>query len=74
MYDHDYYAAMDHKMIQTLKDVAWMMGLGALALMCYIILQPLRLFEFICGTVKTGHNAQTEQSIRFENLKRYGHI
>ena len=51
-----------------------MMGLGALALMCYIILQPLRLFEFICGTVKTGHNAQTEQSIRFENLKRYGHI
>ena len=74
MYDHDYYAAMDQKIIQTLKDVAWMMGLGALALMCYIILQPLRLFEFICGTVKTGHNAQTEQSIRFDNLKRYGHI
>ena len=74
MYYYDYYAAMDRKMMQTLKDVAWMMGLGALALMCYIILQPLRLFEFIFGTVKTGHNAQTEQSIRFENLKRYGHI
>ena len=74
MYDSEYYAAMDRIMGNTLKGTALTVGSTIMAIVYYLLMQPLRLYDYICDGIKTEKQSQREEEKRFRILKRSGHI
>ena len=74
MYNHDYYATLDQAMVKLLKHTA-LNGLRTLnAIAMYLLMQPIRLCEYIEDCIRMERDSQKETEIRFENLKQNGHI
>ena len=40
----------------------------------YVLMQPIRLVEYIWYCIQIERECDREETIRFENLKRTGHI
>lgn len=74
MYNYDYYANLDRRMWNLLKAVAWNTIMGASALVTYLLMQPIRLGEYIADRINTEAQSQSEMDIRFKRLERNGHI
>ena len=74
MYDSEYYAAMDRIMGNTLKGTALTVGSTIMAIVYYLLMQPLRLYDYICDAIETEKQCQREEAKRFRILKRNGHI
>lgn len=74
MYDRDFYAKMDKLMAAVLKDCAVQM-IGTLwATMRYLMLQPIRWYEYTDSCIQMMQENQREEEIRFQNLKQNGRI
>lgn len=74
MYDFEFYADTDQKMIHVLKHIAWINFMGMKILVNYLLLQPYRLCEYIADRFNTEEQSQSEMIIRFKRLERNGHI
>lgn len=74
MYDFEFYADTDRKMMHVLKDVVWTNFTGMKILVNYLLLQPYRLYEYIVDMINTEEQSQSEMNIRFKRLERNGHI
>lgn len=74
MYDPNYYAKLDKAMMRLLKGVVRSIGYGFTGLYHYLKVQPARLYEYICYRVRLEQEVRREAEIRFQNLKRTGHI
>lgn len=74
MYNHDYYATLDQAMVKQLKYTALNILRTLIAIALYLFLQPVRLYEYIEDCFRMERDSQKETEIRFENLKRNGHI
>lgn len=74
MYNHDYYATLDQAMVKQLKYTALNILRTLIAIALYLFLQPVRLYEYIEDCFRMERDGQKETEIRFENLKRNGHI
>ena len=74
MYDHDYYAKMDELMKNTLVDCIKRDLLVLRALAWYLMMQPIRLCDYIRERIQIEREVRRETEIRFQNLKRNGHI
>lgn len=74
MYDFEFYADADQKMMHVLKHVAWTNFMGMKILVIYLLLQLDRLYEYITDRIKTEEQSQSEIMIRFKRLERNGHI
>ncbi len=74
MYNHDYYATLDQAMVKQLKYTALNILRTLVAIALYLFLQPVRLYEYIEDCFRMEHECDREETIRFENLKRTGHI
>ena len=74
MFDKDYYEAMDRVMVDTLKGTALTVVHTIIAIVYYLLMQPIRLYDAIRDYIETERTSQREETIRFQNLKRNGHI
>jgi hypothetical protein len=74
MYNHDYYATLDQAMVKQLKYTALNILRTLVAIALYLFLQPIRLYEYIEDCFRMERECDREETIRFENLKRTGHI
>lgn len=74
MYDHDYYAKMDKLMKYTLVDCIRRDLMVLRALAWYLMVQPIRLCEYIEERVRIEREVRRETEIRFQNMKQNGHI
>lgn len=74
MYDFEFYADADRKMMHVLKYVVWTNIMGMKILVSYLLLQPYRLYEYIVDMINTEEQSQSEINIRFKRLERNGHI
>jgi hypothetical protein len=74
MYNHDYYATLDQAMVKQLKYTALNILRTLVAIALYLFLQPVRLYEYIEDCFRMERECDREETIRFENLKRTGHI
>lgn len=74
MYDHDFYEQMDSLMVNLLLELAINMISVLYAAVRYILMQPIRLVEYIGYCIQMERVCDREETIRFENLKRTGHI
>ena len=72
MYNHDYYATLDQAMVKQLKYTALNILRTLVAIALYLFLQPIRLYIEDCFRME--RECDREETIRFENLKRTGHI
>ena len=74
MYDCDFYAKTDELMVSVWKDCAVQM-IGTLwATVRYLMIQPVRLYEYIDSSIQAMRENQREEEIRFQNLKQNGRI
>lgn len=74
MYDHDFYAKMDNLMMGVLKDFALRLVGTLWATVRYLMLQPVRLYEYIDWCIQTELKNQRDEDIRFQSLKQNGRI
>lgn len=74
MYNHDYYATLDQAMVKQLKYTALNILRTLIAIALYLFLQPVRLYEYVEDCFRMERDSQKETEIRFDNLKRNGHI
>lgn len=74
MFDKSYYEALDRAMVEALKGTAKAVILTMIGVVCYLLMQPIRLYDSICDCIATEKQSQREEAIRFQNLKRHGHI
>lgn len=74
MYNHDYYATLDQAMVKQLKYTVLNILRTLIAIVLYLFLQPVRLYEYIEDCFRMERDSQKETEIRFENLKQNGHI
>lgn len=74
MYDHDFYEQMDSQMVTLLMDLLIYMISALYAAVWYVLIQPIRLVEYIRYCIQMERECNREETIRFENLKRTGHI
>lgn len=74
MYDFEFYADTDQKMMHVLKHVTRTNFMGMKILVNYLLLQLYRLYEYIADRIKTEEQSQSEMMIRFKRLERNGHI
>ena len=74
MYDFEFYADTDQKMMHALKHIARTNFMGMKILVNYLLLQLYRLYEYIADRIKTEEQSQSEMMIRFKRLERNGHI
>lgn len=74
MYDYDFYEQMDSLMVNLLVDLA----INTYRTVAYstrtMLMQPIRLVEYIWYCIRIERECDREETIRFENLKRTGHI
>lgn len=74
MYDRDFYAKMDELMASVWKTHAVQM-IGVLWVTArYLMLQPVRLYEYIDSSIQAMRENQREEEIRFQSLKQNGRI
>ena len=74
MYDHDFYEQMDDLMVTLLSNLAITFVYALLYAVLYVLVQPIRLVEYIWYCIRIERECDREETIRFENLKRTGHI
>ena len=74
MYDSEYYAAMDRNMGIALRGTAETVVSTIVAIVYYLLMQPIRLYDYICDCIATEKQSQHEEEKRFRILKRNGHI
>lgn len=74
MYDYNFYEQMDSLMVNLLVDLAINMVRVLYATVRYVLMQPIRLVEYIWYCIQIERECDREETIRFENLKRTGHI
>ena len=74
MYDHDFYEQMDSLMVNLLVEVANNMLCVLYATVRNVLMQPIRLVEYIWYCIQIERECDRDETIRFENLKRTGHI
>ena len=61
-------------MVNLLVDLAINMVRVLYATVRYVLMQPIRLVEYIWYCIQIERECDREETIRFENLKRTGHI
>ena len=69
-----FYEQMDSLMVNLLVDLAINMVRVLYATVRYVLMQPIRLVEYIWYCIQIERECDREETIRFENLKRTGHI
>ena len=74
MYDYDFYEQMDSLMVNLLLELVINMVCVLYAAVRYLLMQPIRLVEYIWYCIQIECECDREETIRFENLKRTGHI
>lgn len=74
MYDHDFYEQMDSQMVGILVDLLIYILSVLYAVVWYLLIQPIRLVEYIRYCIQMERECDREETIRFENLKQNGHI
>ena len=70
MYDYNFYEQMDSLMVNLLVDLAINMVRVLYATVRYVLMQPIRLVEYIWYCIQIERKCDREETIRFENLKR----
>lgn len=74
MYDHDFYEQIDSQMVGILMDLLIYILSALYAVVWYLLIQPIRLVEYIRYCIQMERECDREETIRFKNLKRTGHI
>lgn len=74
MYDYNYFKTMDRIMVEILIDTALVIFQTIAAIAWYLVLQLIRLYYYIADLIEEEKKSQHEETIRFQNLKRNGHI
>ena len=74
MYNHEYYACMDAFMVYLWKDFGKKLLRVLDGTLRYLLISPIRLYEYIYDCIQTERETQHDEMIRFRNLKRNGHI
>lgn len=74
MFDKNYYEAMDRVMVDTLKGTALTVMHTMIAIVYYLLMQPIRLYDYLRECIVTEQRSRHEEEIRFRNLERYGRI
>ena len=74
MYDHDFYGQMDDTMVALLSNLVWTIVLVLFYTVLYMLTQPIRLVKYIRYRIQLERACNRAEAIRFENLKRTGHI
>ncbi len=74
MYNSDYYAHVDAAMTNLWKDFGRKLLQVLDGTVRYLLICPIRLYEFVCECIRMELEDQREEHIRFENLKQNGHI
>lgn len=74
MYNRNYYAQVDGAMMKLWKDFGRRLLHVLDGTMRYMLTLPIRLYEYIYDTISGELESQCGSRIRFQNLKRDGHI
>lgn len=74
MYDRNYYTKVDAAMMRLWKDFGRRLLHVLDGTMRYVLTLPIRLYEYIYDTISGEFESQRGSRIRFQNLKRDGHI
>lgn len=74
MYDRSYYAQVDDAMMKLWKDFGRRLLRVLDGTIRYALTLPIRLYEYIYDTISGEFESQRGSRIRFQNLKRNGHI
>lgn len=74
MYNRNYYAQVDDVMMKLWKDFGRRLLRVLDGTMRYVLTLPIRLYEYIYDTISGELESQRGSRIRFQNLKRDGHI
>lgn len=74
MYNRDYYARVDATMMNMWKDFGRKLLQVLDGTMRYMLICPLRLYEYIYDCVQEELNRRCDKEIRFQNLKQNGRI
>lgn len=74
MYNHDYYAHVDATMTKMWKDFGRKLLQVLDGTMRYLLICPVRLYEYVYDCIRTELENQREEDIRFQSLKQNGRI
>ena len=74
MYNSDYYAHVDAAMTNLWKDFGRKLLQVLDGTMRYLLILPIRFFEYGKDCIQTELSSQHDNAIRFRNLKQNGHI
>ena len=74
MYNRNYYAQVDDAMMKLWKDFGRRLLHVLDGTMRYVLTLPIRLYEYIYDTIAGELESALGSRIRFQNLKRDGHI
>ena len=74
MYNRNHYAQVDDAMMKLWKDFGRRLLRVLDGTMRYVLTLPIRLYEHIYDTMSGELESQRGSRIRFQNLKRDGHI
>ena len=74
MFNKDYYEAMDRVMVDTLKGTALTVMHTMVAIVYYLLMQPIRLYDYVCDCIATEQKSRRDEEIRFQRLKQNGRI
>lgn len=74
MYNRNYYAQLDKAMMKLWKDFGRRLLHVLDGTMRYVLTLPIRTYEYIYDTIYGEITSERERKIRFQNMKRDGHI
>ena len=74
MYNYKFYEEMDDLMVTLLSNMAITFVCALLYAVLYVLVQPVRLVKYIWYHIQLERACSRAETIRFENLKRNGHI
>lgn len=74
MYNYKFYEEMDDLMVTLLSNLAITFVYALLYAVLYVLVQPIRLVKYIWYRIQLERACNRAEAIRFENLKRTGHI
>lgn len=74
MYNHDYYAHVDAVMGNLWKDFGKKLLQVLDGTLRYLLILPIRFYEYLYDRITEEVKSQREEDIRFRNMKQNGHI